>query len=80
VLHPDDLVGDVTGEVEKDGRVLVLRRIHVTYKLRVPSEVRATVERVREAHADKCPVARSIKGAIDVTTAVKYVSREKAAP
>lgn len=76
MLEPDDLVGEVTGEVEKDGRVLVLRRIHVIYKLRVPHDVRDKVERVLELHADRCPVARSIKGAIDVTTAVQYVSRE----
>ena len=64
----------MVGEVEKDSGVLVIRRIHVNYKLRVPDpdEVRDTVARVLEMHADKCPVARSIKGAIDVTTAVEF--------
>ncbi len=64
------------GEVEKEGGVLVLRRIHVKYKLHVPNpdEVRDTVERVNEMHVDKCPVARSIKGAIDVTTEVELLS------
>ncbi len=62
------------GEVEKDGGVLVLRRIHVHYKLSVPNpdEVRDTVARVLEMHVDKCPVALSIKGAIDVTTEVEF--------
>ena len=72
MVGPEDLVGDVTGEVEKDGDVLVLRRIRVRYKLRVPDGVRDTVERVREFHADRCPVARSIRGAIDVQTEVDY--------
>jgi uncharacterized OsmC-like protein len=64
----------VVGEVEKDGGVLVIRRIHVNYKLHVPNpdEVRDTVARVLEMHIDKCPVARSIKGAIEVTTDVEY--------
>jgi uncharacterized OsmC-like protein len=64
----------VVGEVEKDSGVLVIRRIHVNYKLRVsdPDEVRDTVARVLEMHADKCPVARSLKGAIEVTTAVEF--------
>jgi uncharacterized OsmC-like protein len=64
----------VVGEVEKDSGVLVIRRIHVNYKLRVPDpdEVRDTVARVLEMHADKCPVARSLKGAIQVTTAVEF--------
>ena len=64
----------MVGKVEKDSGVLVIRRIHVNYKLRVPDpdEVRDTVARVLEMHADKCPVARSLKGAIDVTTAVEF--------
>ncbi len=64
----------MVGDVEKDGGVLVLRRIHVNYKLQVPEpdEVRETVARVLEMHVDKCPVARSFKGAIEVTTAVEF--------
>ncbi len=64
----------MVGDVEKDGGVLVLRRIHVNYKLRVPEpdEVRDTVDRVLEMHVDKCPVARSFKGAIEVTTSVAF--------
>ena len=62
------------GEVEIDGGVLILRRIHVNYKLRVPDQdgVRATVARVLEMHADKCPVAKSIKGTIEITTEVEF--------
>ena len=67
-------MAEVLGEVEKEGGVLVLRRIHVKYKLHVPNpdEVRDTVARVLEMHVDKCPVALSIKGAIDVTTEVEF--------
>ncbi len=72
MLEPEDLVGEVVGDVEKDGDVLVLRRIHVTYKLSVPEAVQDTVARVLDMHADKCPVARSIKGAIEITTAVEF--------
>ena len=56
------------GEVEKDGRVLVIKRIHVTYHLKVAAENRETAVRVHDMHADFCPVARSIKGCIDITT------------
>ena len=64
----------MVGDVEKDGGVLVLRRIHVNYKLNVPEpdEVRDAVARVLEMHVDKCPVARSFKGAIEITTAVEF--------
>jgi len=62
------------GEVEKDGGVVVVRRIHVAYRLkRVGQEDRRTVERVNGFHVDHCPVARSIHGSIDITTDVEYV-------
>jgi len=74
VVRPDDLIAEVVGDVEKKGGVLVLLRIHVNYKLSVPEldEVRDTVARVLEMHVDKCPVALSIKGAIEVTTTVEF--------
>ena len=64
----------MVGEVEKEDGVLVIQRIHVNYKLRVPDpdEVRDTVARVLEMHADKCPVARSLKGAIEITTELEF--------
>ena len=71
-MAPDDLVAEVTGEVETEGKVLVLRRIHAKYKLKVPDDARQTVQRVLGMHADMCPVARSIKGAIQVTTEVEF--------
>ena len=74
MIQPEDLVAEVVGDVEKEGGVLVLRRIHVNYKLHLPDpdSVRDTVDRVLGMHVDKCPVALSIKGAIDVTTSVEF--------
>jgi len=74
-MRPEDLIAEVVGEVEKEGGVLVIRRIHVKYKLSVPDpdEVRDTVARVLEMHVDKCPVALSFKGAIEITTDVEFV-------
>ncbi len=65
----------MAGEIEKEGGVLVLRRIHVHYKLRVPDpdEVRDTVARVLEMHVGTCPVAKSLEGAIEITTDVEFV-------
>jgi hypothetical protein len=39
------LTADVTGEVEAEDSVLVIRRIHVAMRLVVPEAVRETVER-----------------------------------
>jgi uncharacterized OsmC-like protein len=68
------LVGDVRGEVEKeDDGVIVIKRIHVHYRLMAGEEHRETVERVHGFHAGKCPVYRSISNAIDITTDFELV-------
>jgi organic hydroperoxide reductase OsmC/OhrA len=51
--------------------VLVIRRIHVTYQLKLKPEQRETAQKAHGFHADFCPVARSIKGSIEVTTELK---------
>ncbi len=58
------------GEIEKEGKVLVVKRIHVSYTLRgvETAEDREKVERAHRVHADSCPVARSIRDAIDIST------------
>jgi len=54
--------------------VLVIKRIHVRYLLTVGADVDlAVVERVHGFHADKCPVARSIRDAIAISTEVATV-------
>lgn len=69
------LVAEVTGEIEKDEGVLVIRRIHVVYRLKgVPEDRREVVERVHGFHADRCPVARTLRGCVEISTRVEYVS------
>jgi uncharacterized OsmC-like protein len=64
-------VGHARGEVELEGKTLVVKRIHVTYQgLTVAEEDREKVERVLAVHQDACPVARSLKGAIEITTSL----------
>jgi uncharacterized OsmC-like protein len=48
--------------------VLVIRRIHVSYRVAAAEEHRATVERVHEMHRPYCPVYRTLHEAIDITT------------
>jgi uncharacterized OsmC-like protein len=52
----------------------VIKRIRVRYLLTVGADVDlATVERVHGFHADKCPVARSIRDAIAISIEVATV-------
>ncbi len=62
-------MGQARGEVELESKVLVLKRVRVTYRgLTVVEEDRAKVERVLAVHAEGCPVARSLRGAVEITT------------
>lgn len=51
-----------------EDKVLVIRRIHVTYHLKAAPGHRETAQRVHAFHADFCPVARSLQGAVEITT------------
>lgn len=68
------LVGLATGEVELEGKVLVLRRIHVRLKLWAADHHRETAERVHGFFADSCPLYRSLKSAIAITTELVLMS------
>ena len=48
--------------------MLIIKRIHVTYNLRLAPDQRETAERVLDFHADYCPVARSIRDCIQIST------------
>lgn len=62
-------MGHARGEVELEGKVLVLKRIKVTYTgMSVADQDAEKVQRVLAVHADGCPVARSLRGAIEITT------------
>jgi uncharacterized OsmC-like protein len=63
----------VTGEVELEDKVLVIKRIHAHYRLEVDGADKGAIDRVHGFHADRCPVARSINKAIDVTTSYELV-------
>jgi uncharacterized OsmC-like protein len=63
------------GEVETDGGVLVLRRIHVVFVLKGAAEDKIdSVNRAHEVFKAQCPVYRSIYRAIDITTEIKIES------
>ena len=68
------LTADVTGEVERDEGVLVIRRIHVAMQLIAPEEVRETVERVHGMYPMRCPLYRTLHNAIRLTSSYTLVS------
>ena len=66
---------EVRGEVEDDGGVLIIKRVHVSHNLRAPdpAAVRDAVERVHGVYAQRCPVYRSLIPAFPITSSVEIV-------
>ncbi|HXZ81329.1 MAG TPA: OsmC family protein [Terriglobales bacterium] len=66
------LIAHVRGEVESDGGVLVIRRVYVKFRLQAPPEARDTVERVHSIYADKCPVYRILRPAMEIQSSYEF--------
>ncbi|MEJ7872015.1 MAG: OsmC family protein [Rubrobacteraceae bacterium] len=59
---------DTIGEIETESKVLVVKRIQQTFHLTADEKDRETIERVLQVYADSCPVARSVKDSIEITS------------
>jgi uncharacterized OsmC-like protein len=64
------LIADVTGEVETEEGVLVLRRIHVAMRLTAEESSREVVERVHGIYAMNCPLYRTLHKAIELSSSI----------
>ena len=62
------LTAEVTGEVETEEGVLVIRRIAVAMRLEAPEQARDTVERVHGLYAMHCPLYRTLHNAIQLSS------------
>jgi organic hydroperoxide reductase OsmC/OhrA len=74
-FEEDSLYADTIGEVETENKVLVLKRIKHTLHLSAEEKDRETIERVVEVYEDSCPVARSIKPAIEITSELDLTTK-----
>jgi len=68
------LTADVTGEVEQEDGVLVIRRIHVSMHLVAPEGATEKVERVHAIYPMNCPLYRTLHNAIQLTSSVDLVT------
>lgn len=48
--------------------MLVIKRIRVRYHLRLQPDHREAAERAHAAHQNHCPVARTLRGAVEIST------------
>jgi uncharacterized OsmC-like protein len=64
----ENLSAETMGEVEVERKVLVIKRIKQVFHVTADEEDRETIERVLEVYADGCPVARSVKESIEISS------------
>jgi len=67
------LSAEVTGEVEEEDGVLVIRRIHVAMRLIAVEQTREKVDRVHAVYAMNCPLYRTLHSAIRLTSSFQLV-------
>lgn len=67
------LSADVTGEVEQEEGVLVIRRVHVSMRLVAPEDLKEKVERAHALYPMSCPLYRTLHNAIQLTSSVELV-------
>ena len=77
IVADGKLTGEVRGEVEaEDDNVLVIKRIHVEMVLRAPEDKRETAERVLGFYANECPLYRTTRNCIELTSSLTFVPEE----
>jgi uncharacterized OsmC-like protein len=74
------LTGEGVGDIEDDGGVPVVRRIHVRFHLEAREEDRVTAERVQALVADRCATYRSLRAAIEITHELVFSTGNKEGP
>ena len=67
------LTSEAEGEIYLEDKVLVIKKIRVRYILRgCPDDKREAAERAHNHHAGRCPVAKSIEKAIEISTDLTF--------
>ena len=67
------LTAEVTGEVETEDNVLVIRRIQVAMRLVADPELKDKIERVHGMYAMNCPLYRTLHNAIQLTSSYELL-------
>ena len=68
----ENLSAETVGEIEVESKVLVIKRIKQLFQVTADEEDRETIERVLSVYADSCPVARSVKESIEISSELDF--------
>jgi uncharacterized OsmC-like protein len=65
--YDGSLETEVEGDIEEgDNKVLLLSKVHIKYKMKIPQGTRAQAERALALHHERCPVSQSVERGIRV--------------
>jgi uncharacterized OsmC-like protein len=65
--YDGSLETEVEGDIEEgDNKVLLLTKVHIKYKMKIPQGTRAQAERALALHHSRCPVSQSVERGIRV--------------
>lgn len=71
------LKADVTGEVETEDGVLIIKRIHVAMHLDAPEEAMETARRVHDLYAMNCPLYRTFHNTIQLSSSLEIGNQKQ---
>ncbi len=57
---------EVEGDIEEENKLILLTKVRLKYKLRIPKGKRAEAERALQLHDSRCPVSQSVQRGIKV--------------
>ena len=61
------LESEVEGDIEEgENKVLLLTRVHIKYRMKIPQGKREQAERALSLHHSRCPVSQSVERGIRV--------------
>ncbi len=76
-LAADHARAHAEGFNEMEDRIPMLKRIHVHYTLAIPAGTREIADKALERHVGKCPTARSLEGAVEITWDAEITESEE---
>lgn len=67
---------EVEGDIEEVDRGLLITRVRIRYKLKVPRGKRAEAQRALDIHETRCPVSQSVQRGIRVEWEAEVTEEE----
>ena len=77
--QPDRLSAQVEGDVVNEDGVMALRRIRIRYQIVIPPGKDAEAQRALSFHELGCPLANTLRGAVDLSYTAEITERDDSA-